>query len=29
MTITKGDLALWAIAICFLLFLLFGNNWVA
>lgn len=29
MNITKGDLALWVIAICFVLFLLFGENWVA
>lgn len=29
MAITKGDLALWVIAICFVLFLLFGFNWIA
>ena len=29
MALTKGEIALWVIAVCFVLFLLFGSNWVS
>jgi hypothetical protein len=29
MVLTKSEIALLVIAICFVLFLLFGNNWIA
>jgi hypothetical protein len=29
MVLTKSEIALLIIAICFVLFLLFGNNWIA
>jgi hypothetical protein len=29
MVLTKSEIALITIAVCFVLFLLFGNNWVS